>query len=320
MNREFLRKNKKVILISCGVLIVVLAFLLKKNSTYKNSNVAKVGLVYDNETIGDLVNRDTDGDGVTDWEEGLWGTDPKNPDTLGNGLGDAVEIAKMKQASGETTGNTATIAGNENLTETDKFSRELFTSVAALDQTGGMDQDTVDKLSASVVSQISEPAVKTTFTSSDIKTVQDSSVQAAKKYSDALDSVFKKSPTLFQNGYEGVAYQVGKGFEDAMQAFDADDTGDASELASLDPLIQQVQSLNNGIISLSTPVPGEFTILHLNVINSFERIIENMNGLKLLDSDPVVAMGAASKFADNMDALQAAISQLETAISNKINN
>ena len=54
------------------------------------------GLSYGNAIVGDLVNRDTDGDGLLDWEESLWDTDPNNKDTNGDGVSDSVEIAKIK--------------------------------------------------------------------------------------------------------------------------------------------------------------------------------------------------------------------------------
>lgn len=36
---------------------------------------------------------DTDGDGLLDWEEALWGTDPNNPDADGDGTSDGAEVA-----------------------------------------------------------------------------------------------------------------------------------------------------------------------------------------------------------------------------------
>jgi len=41
--------------------------------------------------IADSQNLDSDNDGLLDWEEVLWGTDPKNPDTNGNGILDGIE-------------------------------------------------------------------------------------------------------------------------------------------------------------------------------------------------------------------------------------
>jgi hypothetical protein len=47
------------------------------------------------EIIQDL-NRDSDGDGLKDWEEKIYGTDPNNPDTDGDGTSDGDEIKSSR--------------------------------------------------------------------------------------------------------------------------------------------------------------------------------------------------------------------------------
>ena len=42
--------------------------------------------------------QDSDGDGLADWEEALWQTDPTKADTDGNGVSDKEEVAKQKAA------------------------------------------------------------------------------------------------------------------------------------------------------------------------------------------------------------------------------
>ena len=70
-----------------AIIFLVVLFLSKSIPTlltFKNpwtKTVSKAGLTYNNATIGDLVNRDTDGDGMPDWEENLWGTDPTKKET-----------------------------------------------------------------------------------------------------------------------------------------------------------------------------------------------------------------------------------------------
>ncbi|MEJ0001699.1 MAG: hypothetical protein WDN09_00715 [bacterium] len=319
MNKEFLKRNKKVLLISLGVLVIVAVFFLKTSTSYKNSAVARVGLVYDNETLGDLVNRDTDGDTVMDWEEGLWGTDPKNPDTFGRGLGDAAEITKMKQAAGIPI-DTTPGQQPEKLTETDKFSRELFTTVTALTQTGGLDQDTIDKLNASVIDQISNSDIKKTFSAADIKTTKDASAAAYKNYSDSLDTIFKRSPALFQKGYNGVAYQIGQGFISVMQVFQADENADVAVVSKLDTVISQAETIRDGMAKMNTPVPQALAALHLDVINGLQMVIENLNDLQAVESDPILSVGAANKFEPNLELLQASIGKLRAAVDATLKN
>ena len=42
--------------------------------------------------------KDSDNDGVYDWEEALFGTDPHNPDTDGDGISDSEEIAVTRKS------------------------------------------------------------------------------------------------------------------------------------------------------------------------------------------------------------------------------
>ena len=43
-------------------------------------------------SVGNSERIDSDNDGLSDWEEGLWGTDPNNPDTDNDGTSDGEEI------------------------------------------------------------------------------------------------------------------------------------------------------------------------------------------------------------------------------------
>ena len=92
-------------LIVLAIAFIVALFFLKTTSVFKNTATYQKsnqenGLTYGNLTIKDLVNKDTDRDGILDWEEGLWGTDPtKKETTLGTPDKVAIENLK-KQARG----------------------------------------------------------------------------------------------------------------------------------------------------------------------------------------------------------------------------
>jgi flagellar basal body-associated protein FliL len=81
--KKYALKYKRTLWIVLAAVFLLVLFLLKTASALKNQENKAVqevnqnpGLTYDNEIVGNLVNRDTDGDGIPDWEEGLWGTDP----------------------------------------------------------------------------------------------------------------------------------------------------------------------------------------------------------------------------------------------------
>jgi hypothetical protein len=63
-------------------------------------------------------------------------------------------------------------------------------------------------------------------------------------------------------------------------------------------------------------VPQEFLSIHLGLMNGFERVLENVSGIKQVDSDPVLAIGGANKFMDNLQTLQEALSALINGLKN----
>ena len=84
------------------MVFVLVVFVLKNKDSLglagKENGTEEMGLIYGNEILENLITRDTDLDGVLDWEEGLWGTDPTKKDTNDDGVFDGVEIAKLKTA------------------------------------------------------------------------------------------------------------------------------------------------------------------------------------------------------------------------------
>ena len=134
--------SKKVaIALAIFVIIVGGAFLATKT---------KSRISYQNEEIvataqSEKLNKDSDGDGLKDWEEELWRTDPNKPDTNGDGINDFEEIRMGINPIGTSTTDmlsTTTLATKVNpsiesdLTDTDKFSRELFAKYVGEKQNG----------------------------------------------------------------------------------------------------------------------------------------------------------------------------------------
>lgn len=265
------------------------------------------GLSYGNAIVGDLVNRDTDGDGLLDWEESLWDTDPNNKDTNGDGVSDSVEIAKIKGENGASESFKLSLGeGEENLTETDKFSREFFATVATLNQSGEIDQATVEKLSSSLAERIQNSAPRKIFTLSDIKVIQDDSVQTVKNYDNALSNIQEKYPA------KGNVMEV-------LQKFIIDENNvDVTVLVELDPIIEQVNKIIIELAKMS--VPQSLVILHLNFLNALQGSSENVSDIKLYDTDVIVALSGISQYENNVAVLEKATRDLADAISQKLSN
>lgn len=279
-----------------AIAIVAVLFFIKNTTTFKNDKInTETGseLLYSNETLESLVNKDTDQDGVLDWQESLYGLDPAKKETT-PGKPDISAINELKAAQNEDSNKPSNNKEEENLTETEKFSRELFSTIVTLNQTGNIDQVTIDALSTSLSERINNPVYKRVFTTADIKITDNETRQALQKYSDELNAIYSK-------------YHTKKGVPVILQEL-IDDEENLEILAELDPIIAQTGNIISE--SLKIQVPRSISSLHLDLINSTERILENTKDMRLFDTDIIVAISAIGQYEKNATALEASANKL----------
>ena len=160
---------------------------------------------------------DSDRDGLKDWEEQLWGTNPNNPDTDGDQAPDGEEIrlgrnplvpdtapkderpndfltdTPLKKASGE-----ESLAGDfDDTTLTGKIARDAFQNYIELvnlgaDEASAQEQAAYLTDNLQGITSARQPIVDD-FTEKDIKTGSDNSKDAIKNYINALAKITKES-------------------------------------------------------------------------------------------------------------------------------
>jgi len=296
------------------VLFLVVLFLFKNTSLFKNTisfvrgNQENGLTTYETITLRDLVNKDTDGDGVLDWEESLYGLDSTKKETA-PGISDSAALEKLKiqqLQSGESLLNEEAGQGEESLTQTEKFSRELFATVAATSQGGTLDQATIDQLVASLAGKMENPVVRKVFLASDINIVRDDSAQAMKNYLDTVNKIEAK-------------YPIKGNVSNVLEKFVADENNvNISALAELDLVIKPLQNGMNEALKMK--VPQSLASLHLDSLNGLERVIENLNDIKLFDTDPILALGAISQYDKNATSLESSALKLMNVVIQKLKN
>jgi hypothetical protein len=291
-----------------AIVFLAVIFITKNTTIFKNENNALTtsdGLVYTTEPIGELVNKDTDLDGILDWEEALWGTDPTKKDTDGDGVNDDVEIAKLK---GEPVGSSSDPAEEEKLTETEKLARKLFTTAAALSQGGVLDEAAINEIGSSLAENLLNTPQKKVFTLANIKTVKSDSKEAVQKYARQLADIQAKNPL---GGPENVPLIL-------IESFSPEGETDTQVLKKLDPIVAKINAIIKDLSMTDTPV---FIVpMHLLVINTFQKMSENLVDLKLVDYDPIVAFSAINKYEGNIDELDLYLKQLFILLNLKLNS
>jgi hypothetical protein len=123
LNIETIKKNLpskefiRVLGICTGAIIVIL-IVGSLFGTHSIFNKKSGPLVEANGTVNELLIQDSNTNGIPDWEESLWGFDPK-----GDGVANKQGIEQKKLA-----GNITPSQSNIPLNETDKFSQSLLSS------------------------------------------------------------------------------------------------------------------------------------------------------------------------------------------------
>lgn len=294
-----------MIFVALAVLFVVVLFVSNNTTIFKNQSRAD-GLVYNgNEKVGDLINRDSDLDGVPDWQESLFGTDPTKKDTDDDGIPDNIEIARRNGEDLQNGELNLNVEGSENLTQTDQFSRELFSTVAALNQAGSIDQATIDKLSESLVLNMQNFGNdRKVFLYSDLKIVKPDSVSAIQTYNTTLNTISNKYP---------VKYTA----LDVLQKFRIDENNvDESVLVELDPIIKQTNNIISDMAKMN--VPEGLALSHLGFLNALQKFSENLNNIKLYEADPVVAISAINQYEASTTNLETSADKLTNTINQKL--
>lgn len=152
---RFLPSKKFAKRIGVIVLVLVVVFLawlfVQKKAIDKEG-----GLAVEKIPLKTLVEKDTDGDGVKDWEEALWGTDPTKDNTFT--VSDRDYIKKKKEGiakDGE--------AASKNTTESDAFAKEFLSTIISMASSGTLTQDNINLLAQSYSQKIGKDKTDVTY-------------------------------------------------------------------------------------------------------------------------------------------------------------
>ncbi len=143
---------------------------------------------------------------------------------------------------------------------------------------------TFSEITASVAKQIQAAKKKLdtdTYTIKDIKTMDDNSVEALRKYGDTMAKIFL---------YFGKDKQSSTYLEIIKKALE---TGDKKELEKIDPYILFLK--NNIRMSLYIAVPSSASSVHLNIINGYAETLALLEGFRTLFDDVPAAIAAHSR-------------------------
>ncbi len=266
--RQYLpsKKFQKILGSIVIVIVVIILISLVGSGKIHITQKQKEQAVIQKMTLSELVQKDTDNDGSPDWEEGLFGTDPKQPISNKQGIPDGEYINNQKKAQGG--GDTS------NLTETDKAAQDFFIAIEALKQSDNLTPTALYNITSSISQTILSEKLPETYAFSDVKTTENNK-QNQKKYM----TDFKKIHS------DAIKKGLGKELGVFMQALGE---GNRDQLASLSKYADIYKNMSVQLKNIQTP--EDLSTNHYLLINHYERIGISLNNISESFENPTKGM------------------------------
>jgi hypothetical protein len=280
--------SKKILFSTLFVIILLFTviFIPKEKDTSPKKEVSP-----SDTSTEKIQGSDSDNDGLADWEEFLWKTDPKTPDSDLDGTNDGEEVSLSRDPLIKGPGDEISIDQKlveENLTTTDKFGRDLFTTYANIinNQRFADNEDKLEVLYSLVSKNVSGVEKPTLYSAKNIRTTENSDDKTLKQYANSLVENFLEA----------------KDYSEIAIITNILDKGDDKYDAELRELIMIHKKILND--NLNMIVPKDLVIQHAGVLNSHNRVIDSFVKISYVKTDPLIAMlgiGEYSKATEEFD-------------------
>lgn len=313
--------SKKIafLIIACvfGVSAVAFSAYFSKKVAQKtiaqNGNNQNLQVVQN--ALAKNASEDDDGDGLQNWEENLWGSDPKKPDTDGDGTNDgdeahanrnpavagpndAITASSLQNKSG-TGANSESKVTLDN-TETAQVGRDLFASYLEAKRLGlPIDESTRNK--------IIERAVAGKLNETD-----------AKKYTQSSLRVSATSDFKAYGNELGQAFAAGTsgGGQNEMEILKVALEGEnKSELLKLKPIVADYTAILSATERVS--VPQEMTAQHVALLNSISAVLADIKSFELMFDDPMRGLVAVGSYYDHVQTMVESVRTIVNALTNR---
>lgn len=247
------------------------AFLLSGHSVISQANAGST-----EELLKAYASKDTDGDGLMDWQESLYGTDEKNAHSVDATLTDKAaveqglvkpkfESEKPELSEGDIPG---TVVAEDTLT--DRFAKEFFGTYLQEQDAGTPSEADVQAFVNSEIAKL--PASEGAHYSSSSVTKVAGGEEALRTYAADAEGAFALHTVSLPKGE--LEY-----FEDAVYR------DDATALAN----IKRISDAYTGVASafVKVKVPSEAAVAHLRAANALSRIGAIEGDMAAFGKDPL---------------------------------
>ncbi len=295
IDRKYLPSSKFLVSLALAIMIILVALALNYSKSNRTNSDTE-NLIAGTSTIAiiaSLNNIDTDKDAIPDWQEVLYGTDPKNSDTDKDGTTDGEEIkANRDPLKANTASNKEPndkidpqlIASEqkissdyENLNPIEKMARNLISNiVAATPASGQIDSITTDTLIQNTLQDLPQKNFSGITTISDLNLIGPDPKTLVKNLMVYTNSYYIQTENLRKIMWQDLL--ILNGDLTAQKPFETD---------KINQIIYKYEDITNNLIKMPIPAIPESggALSHLAIINDLEKLVLIDNDIIKSESD-----------------------------------
>lgn len=230
-------------------------------------------------SVKELVYKDSNENSIADWEESLFGLDPK---------GDGEENKKIiEEKRKELNINTENIESND-LSKNDILSRELFSIISTLDQTGNLNKDSIENLSKALNEKLNSDPILDIYTKNDLSTTKQESENISNYYNQFGEIAIKYENTEIGNELAYISQGL---LNQDQKAIDI-----AREIA------KEYQNFSKELIAIKN-IPTSISGTHLKLANDYYKTGISIERMAVMLEDPLFGMNAVADYKNFSDSI-----------------
>jgi hypothetical protein len=270
MKKEYLPSRQFIIRVVILAVIALGAFSVYKIVHYfknRSADKAPTKLV-----VKDIIQKDSNKNGIPDWEESLWGLDPAKDGASNKEfiLAERAKLAKDEERS-------LTNDGEGPATENETLSREFFAIIMSLQQSGELDGPALKGVSDAIGENITATPIADVYTKSMLRVKEgedDDTLAVIEYYTDYIELNNKYSNKDIGNELTFIAQGV--------------ENEDAQALAVAGTVASSYKAFGKDLMKIV--VPESLVPIHLRLANDYEKTGQSIGEILKVLTDPIAGM------------------------------
>jgi hypothetical protein len=279
MDPKYLPSKQFIARLTILGIACILVFGIYAISSYFKNRAIKSGAIP--LVVQDVVQKDTNKNGIADWEESLWGLDPTK-----NGENNKLIITSKQQALAKANNTNGTLDSGTSA-ENEILAKQFFATIVSLQQSGNLTDASLQSVADTIGNQVKATPVLDIYTKSMQKTVK-ADFDSIFVYKKSLKALFLK----YQNK------NIGDELSFIATVLKNNDSGAVKAISDVAEAYH-----NFGTELIKIPVPSTMAPTILSLANDYEKTSVSVDGLSKIISDPIIAMRALTNYKKYNDEL-----------------